>query len=97
MLYFAIDGITSTSVRPIRLITMFGLISMLVSFVYAIYVLVGYFNGQTVQGWTTSILLLCFFGGAQVMCTGIVGEYVGKIYLETKARPRYIVEKKVQK
>lgn len=97
MLYFAIDGITSTSVRPIRMITMFGLISMLVSFVYAIYVLVGYFNGQTVQGWTTSILLLCFFGGAQVMCTGIVGEYVGKIYLETKARPRYIVEKKVQK
>lgn len=95
MFYFAIDGITSTSVRPIRMITMFGLFSVIFSVIYAIYVLIGHFNGATIQGWTTSVLLVCFFGGAQVMCTGIVGEYIGKIYLETKARPRYIVEKKL--
>lgn len=94
MIYFAIDGITSTSVRPIRMITMFGLLSVVISIVYAIYVLIGYFNGATIPGWTTSVLLICFFGGAQVMCTGIVGEYVGKIYLETKSRPRYIIEEK---
>lgn len=97
MVYFAIDGITSTSVRPIRMITMFGLLSILFSIGYAIYVLVGHAAGGTVQGWTTSVLLTCFFGGAQIMCTGIVGEYVGKIYLETKARPRYIVEEKLDK
>ena len=95
MIYFAIDGITSTSVRPIRMITMFGLLCILFSIVYGIYVLIGHASGgTTVQGWTTSVLLICFFGGAQIMCTGIVGEYVGKIYLETKARPRFIIEEK---
>ena len=93
MIYFAIDGITSTSVRPIRMITMFGLMAVLFSVIYAIYIIIGHFQGGTVQGWTTSVLLICFFGGAQIMCTGIVGEYVGKIYLETKQRPRFIIEK----
>lgn len=97
MVYFAIDGITSTSVRPIRMITMFGLLCILFSIAYGIYVIIGHAAGGTVQGWTTSVLLICFFGGAQIMCTGIVGEYVGKIYLETKARPRYIVEKRLEK
>lgn len=97
MIYFAIDGITSTSVRPIRMITMFGLLTVLFSIVYAIYIIIGHFHGGTVQGWTTSVLLICFFGGAQIMCTGIVGEYVGKIYLETKKRPRYIVEERKKK
>lgn len=95
MIYFAIDGITSTSVRPIRMITMFGLLCIIFSVVYGIYVLIGHAAGGTVQGWTTSVLLICFFGGAQIMCTGIVGEYVGKIYLETKARPRFIIEEKL--
>lgn len=94
MIYLAVDGITSTSVRPIRLITMFGFWCILFSFIYAIYVLVGHATGGTIQGWTTSVLLICFFGGAQIMCTGIVGEYVGKIYLEAKERPRYIIEKR---
>lgn len=97
MIYFAIDGITSTSVRPIRMITMFGLFAVLFSIVYAIYVIIGHVAGGTVPGWTTSVLLICFFGGAQIMCTGIVGEYVGKIYLETKERPRYVVETKLEK
>lgn len=95
MIYFAIDGITSTSVRPIRMITMFGLLCILFSIIYGIYVIIGHAAGGTVQGWTTSVLLTCFFGGAQIMCTGIVGEYVGKIYLETKARPRFIIEEKL--
>lgn len=97
MLYFAIDGITSTSVRPIRMITMFGLFSVIFSIVYGVYVIIGHATGGTVQGWTTFVLLICFFGGAQIMCTGIVGEYVGKIYLETKERPRFIVEDKLIK
>ena len=95
MIYFAIDGITSTSVRPIRMITMFGLLCILFSIIYGIYVIIGHVAGGTVQCWTTSVLLICFFGGAQIMCTGIVGEYVGKIYLETKARPRFIIEEKL--
>lgn len=95
MIYFAIDGLTSTSVRPIRMITMFGLLSVIFSIVYAVYVIVGHATGGTIPGWTTSVLLICFFGGAQIMCTGIVGEYVGKIYLETKNRPRFIIEKKL--
>lgn len=97
MIYFAIDGITSTSVRPIRMITMFGLLSVLFSIGYAIYVIVGHATGGTILGWSTSVLLVCFFGGAQIMCTGIVGEYVGKIYLETKNRPRYIIEEKIDR
>ena len=95
MIYFAIDGITSTSVRPIRMITMFGLLCILFSIIYGIYVIIGHVSGGTEQGRTTSVLLICFFGGAQIMCTGIVGEYVGKIYLETKARPRFIIEEKL--
>lgn len=94
MIYFAIDGITSTSVRPIRMITMFGLFTLIVSFIFLVYVVYGYFQGGTVHGWATSVILICLFGGAQIMCIGIVGEYVGKIYLETKARPRYIIADK---
>lgn len=97
MVYFAIDGITSTSVRPIRMITVFGLITVIFSIIYAIDVLIGYLSGGTVPGWATSVLLTVFFGGAQIMCTGIIGEYVGKIYLETKERPRYIVEDRLER
>lgn len=97
MVYFAIDGITSTSVRPIRMITVFGLITVIFSIIYAIDVLIGYLSGGTVPGWATSVLLTVFFGGAQIMCTGIIGEYVGKIYLETKERPRYIIEDRLER
>jgi hypothetical protein len=97
MIYFAIDGITSTSIRPIRLITVAGFLTALISVCFLIYVIIGHLAGGTVIGWTTMIVLVCLFGGMQIMCIGIVGEYVGKIYLETKARPRYIVEKKLMK
>ena len=91
MIYFAIDGITSCSIRPIRLITLFGFIIFLISIVRLIYIVRGHLLGGTIQGWTTQVVLTCFFGGFQIMSIGVVGEYVGKIYLETKARPRFII------
>ena len=97
MLAFAIDGITSCSVKPIRMITSIGLLISLMSVLLLVYVVVGYFMGRTIEGWATLIVLICFFGGFQIMSIGIVGEYVGKIYLETKERPRYIIEDKLLK
>jgi glycosyltransferase involved in cell wall biosynthesis len=92
MVAFAIDGITSCSIKPIRMITTVGLLVSLLSVILLIYVIVGYFLGRTIEGWATLIVLICFFGGFQIMSIGIVGEYVGKIYLETKSRPRYIIQ-----
>lgn len=93
MLSFAIDGITSCSVKPIRMITSFGFLTCFISLLLLIYVILGhFFMGDTVQGWTTITVLICFFGGVQIMSIGVVGEYVGKIYLETKERPRFIIE-----
>ncbi len=97
MIYFALDGITSTTIRPIRMITVMGFLIALVSMLFLIYVIIGHFQGTTVQGWTTTIVLVCLFGGIQILCIGVVGEYVGKIYLETKGRPRYIVENVLHK
>lgn len=97
MIYFALDGITSTTIKPIRIITSIGFITALISLIFLIYGLVVHFLGQTVVGWTTTIVLVCFFGGLQIMCIGIVGEYVGKIYLETKQRPRYILDEILHK
>ncbi len=91
MLAFAIDGITSCSVKPIRMITSLGFIIFLLSIVMLIYVIIGAISGHTVDGWATVVVLMCFFGGFQIMSIGIVGEYVGKIYLETKERPRFLI------
>lgn len=91
MVAFAIDGITSCSIKPIRMITTFGFIIFIVSIIMLIYILRGHFLGGTIQGWTTQVVLTCFFGGFQIMSIGVVGEYVGKIYMETKARPRFII------
>lgn len=92
MIYFALDGITSTTIKPIRMITAMGFMTALISLVFLIYFIVIHFLGKTVAGWTTTVVLVCLFGGLQIMCIGVVGEYVGKIYLETKKRPRYIVQ-----
>lgn len=91
MMSFAIDGITSCSIKPIRLITTFGFLIFLISMLLLVYVVVGHFLGNTVQGWPTLMVMLCFFGGFQIMSIGVVGEYVGKIYMETKERPRFII------
>lgn len=97
MIYFALDGITSTTVRPIRMITVMGFLIAIISMIFLIYVVIGHFAGGTITGWTTMVVLICLFGGVQIMCIGIVGEYIGKIYLETKRRPRFIIQEKLQK
>lgn len=97
MLTLAIDGITSLSIKPIRLITGFGVIVSLLSFLGVIYSLVVHACGNTVQGWTSMTCIICFVSGIQLISLGIIGEYVGKTYLETKHRPRYIISDKTFK
>lgn len=93
MLAFAFDGITSFSVKPIRLITALGVITFVLNIIFILYALISYLSGNTVAGWTSTVLSIWFFGSLQLIATGIVGEYIGKIYLETKARPRFFIEK----
>ena len=92
MLAFATDGITSFSIKPIRMITTCGFLIFAISLIMLIYFLVVHFMGRTVHGWTSSIVSIWAIGGLQLLAIGIVGEYIGKIYLETKARPKYIIE-----
>jgi len=94
MLALAFDGITSLSVKPIRLITGLGAVIALFSFVLMLWALVSYFAGHTVAGWASSTVIACFLGGIQLIALGVIGEYVGKIYLEVKHRPRYIIEER---
>lgn len=92
MLAFAIDGITSFSIKPLRMITSIGFIILLLSFVVLIYSVIMKLIGNTVSGWTFIVCSIWLIGGIQTLCLGIIGEYIGKIYKETKARPRYIIE-----
>ena len=92
MLSFAIEGITSLSTKPIKLITGLGFFIFFVSIVVLIYSLVRYFTGHTIPGWTTTVLSVWAIGGLIMISLGVIGEYIGKIYLETKNRPRYIIE-----
>lgn len=91
MLFFALQGITSLSVEPIRMITTVGVAMSTVSFLVILWTLYEYFFGDTVRGWASMLASLWFIGGLILLSIGIVGEYVGKIYLETKKRPRFIV------
>lgn len=92
MLSFAVEGITSLSTKPIRLITGLGFFIFLISIIILIYSLVRHFIGETIVGWTTLMVSVWGIGGLILLSLGVVGEYIGKIYLETKARPRFIVE-----
>lgn len=92
MMTLAIDGITSLSTRPIRMITIAGFLVSIVSFLMIIWSIIEWFMGRTVPGYATTLVVSLFMGGLTIFSLGIVGEYVGKIYMETKARPRYIVE-----
>lgn len=94
MLKLAFDGITSLSVKPMHLITTFGIIIMLLSLVGIVWSIIAFLIGNSVAGWASTFLAICFFGGAQLLAIGIIGEYIGKIYLETKERPRYIVSER---
>ena len=92
MLAFATDGITSFSIKPIRLITTCGILIFAISLVMLLYFLIVHFMGRTVAGWTSMIVSIWAIGGLQLLAIGIVGEYIGKISLETKERPKYIIE-----
>jgi len=92
MLSFAFDGITSFSVKPIRLVTSLGFVLFAISVIAAIYALFSKFFGQTVSGWTSLIVSVWFIGGVQLLAIGLIGEYIGKIYREVKHRPLYILE-----
>ena len=93
MFNFAIDGITSFTVKPIRFIAGLGFVIFFVSIGMLIYTLIRHFNGETIIGWSSVMVSVWAIGGLQLLAIGIIGEYIGKIYLETKARPRYIIEK----
>ena len=91
MLALAFDGITSLSIKPIRFITGFGVFVALVSFIGVLWAVIEAALGLTVSGWASMTSIICFVSGVQLICLGVIGEYIGKIYLESKPRPRYII------
>jgi hypothetical protein len=95
MVRLAIDGITSLSVRPIRMIALLGLILFFIFLGMAVWVFGTWLAGHTVQGWTSVMLLFLLIAAFQTFALAVIGEYVGKIYFETKQRPRYIIEREV--
>ena len=97
MLALAFDGITSLSIKPIRMITGLGVLIAFLSFLGVIWSVVMWCTGHTVSGWASMISIVCFIGGMQLICLGVIGEYIGKIYLETKQRPRYIISERTYK
>lgn len=94
MLALAFDGITSLSVKPIRLIVGFGFFVAFLSFLGILWAIIGAMTGNTVSGWASTVCVICFIGGIQLLSLGIIGEYIGRIYLEVKGRPRYIISER---
>lgn len=94
MLALAFDGITSLSVKPIRMIVSLGCIVALLSFFGIIWAVAGNLAGHTISGWASMMCVICFMGGIQLLSLGVIGEYIGKIYMETKRRPRYIISER---
>nr|WP_253289342.1 glycosyltransferase family 2 protein [Clostridium sp. MSJ-8] len=94
MLKLAIDGITSLSIKPIHMITILGAIISVLSFIGAIWAVVVALLGKSVTGWASMTCIICFIGGIQLICLGVIGEYIGKIYMEVKHRPRYIISER---
>lgn len=97
MLALAIDGITSLSTTPLRIITFLGLLISFLSFCFIIWVCIGYFSGSTMSGWASLVSVICLLCGFQLISIGIIGEYIGKIYMEVKGRPRYIISNRTDK
>ena len=95
MIGFAMEGITSLSVKPIRMITALGVILFLVSLLILLYSFIRHVTGHTVDGWTSTVFSIWAIGGLQLLAIGVIGEYIGKIYLETKDRPKYFIEKRL--
>lgn len=92
MISFALDGITSFSVKPLRVISVLGVMCSGLSVLGLLYALISYFANVAVPGWTAIVCSIWLLGGIQLLCLGVVGEYIGKIFAEVKQRPRYIVE-----
>jgi len=93
MIQFSLDGITSFSVSPLRLITLIGFFVFVLSMIMSVYAVYSYFAYDTVKGWMSTTLPMYFLGGIQLLSIGVIGEYLGKLYTEVKQRPRYIIEK----
>ena len=96
MLALAFDGITSLSVKPLSLITSFGFIVSVLSFIGVLYAVISYLRGAAVSGWSSMICIICMLGGIQLICLGVIGQYIGKIYMEVKHRPRYIISERTE-
>ena len=94
MLGLALDGITSLSIKPIRCITWLGVVVAVLSFIGVCWSFFENYVGRTITGWSSTVSIVCFLGGIQLISLGVIGEYIGKIYLETKARPRYIISER---
>lgn len=96
MIALAIDGITSLSVKPLRLISAFGIVMSVVSFAGLVWAVLSKFLGFAVTGWASVVAAVCLLSSIQLICIGIIGEYIGKIYMEVKSRPRYIISERTQ-
>ena len=94
MISFAVEGITSLSVKPLTLIVVLGLITCLLGFIGIVWAIIEVILGNTITGWASTICIILFLGGVQLLSIGVIGEYVGKIYLKTKRRPRYIISER---
>ena len=95
MIAFAIEGISSFSVKPLKMISTLGILISLCSSIGLLYAIISKICGVAVPGWTAIVCSIWLLGGVQLLCLGVLGSYVGKIYQEVKARPRYIIEKKI--
>lgn len=96
MLSFAIDGITSFSIKPLRILSIAGGLISLISLFFGIWALITYLNGNTISGWTSMVVPMYFLGGIQLLGLGILGEYIGKIYKESKKRPLYFIDEIIE-
>lgn len=95
MISLAFDGITSFSTVPLRIITFLGFFVFIICVILIVYAILGYYNKETIPGWFSTVLPFYFLGGIQILCIGILGEYLGKIYKEVKRRPRYIIDERI--
>jgi dolichol-phosphate mannosyltransferase len=97
MIRFALDGITSFSVFPLKIALNLGFLSVLIAFIFIFYALSGFifFPDRTIPGWTSTLIAIVFFGGIQLFTIGIIGEYIGRIFEESKNRPLYLISEKI--
>jgi len=95
MIKFAIDAITSFSIKPLRMATYLGIFTCLISIISMIYILINYFIGRSVEGWTSLALIVMALGSLQLVMIGVIGEYLGRLYLEVKGRPLYVIDEVV--